>query len=268
MTNKISPYSNAGVHKALYHSMIEEWVGLSFVVTEDNKNFSDLIQDIITLSSNQSELFFDPSLISYVEKHKTKRMASKKEFSTKSFETKELENLEKRLKKQKTKNEEFNFLNFNESIYEKISLNYRGLENLKPKKLLTISENNIEKHLLNIKETRKERLNSFRGFSCKRKETFHFVDAITAPIVYYNKTNEISSIETMIMGMSSYILKLNEIKNTKLLIKKLEEIEKNDLKISDMRFHFGQFSKSSNTKIKEDKVLAKDIDKIFKRKID
>lgn len=268
MINKISPYSQVGVHKALYHLIIEEWSGLSNVKSSDNENFSDLLDDIIHIATIHSDLFFDPALITYIDRHKSERMAIKNEFSTKSFETKELEILNKTLKTLLIENKKFDFIDFNRIVCDYIENKYIGIESLSPKKINSLSDENIEEYLLNIKDTKKERLQSFKGLSFKRKESFHFVDAITAPIVYYNKTNNIRPIETMITGISSYVLKLTEVKNTKLIIKKLEEIAENNLKIDDEKFNFGQFSKIKKKQIKQDKVMLKDVDRILKRKVD
>lgn len=268
MINKVSPYSQMGIHKAIYHMLIEDWSGLSNINSVENDNFSGLIGDVIAISSEQANYFFDKSLLGYINTHKKNRMVNKNEHSTKSFETKELEKLTKTLKSLLLENEEFDFLEFNNLVYSYVKNKYNGLDVILPKRLSKINEDNIEDQLLEIKSNLKTRLSSFKGFSYKRKESFHFVDAITAPIVYYNKTNDISPIETMIIGISSYVLKLTEVKNTKLIIKRLEEIEKNDLKVDHKNFNFGQFSKIKKASLPKEKISSKDVDRILKRKID
>lgn len=244
MINKVSPYSSLGMKKALTHLIIDEWSGLSSVRTTDGKNkFLDMISDVIEISEKRSEFFFDKQLIVYIEKIQTEMMAKKNEFSTKSFETKKLEDLNKKLKKISVSNEIFNFNEFNKELLKYIQDKYTGVNNINPKSLKNISHGNIKENLINVKNTKIDRLSKFKGFSCKRRESFHFVDSLSAAIVFYNKTQGINSIETLLSGLTSYVLKVVEIRNTKLIIKKINEIELKNLKIEDVSFNFGQFSK-------------------------
>lgn len=265
MIDKISPYSEIGVHKAIYHSIIEEWSGLSNVKS-DNKTFKDLVSDIISLGMIESEYFVDAAIVKFIDTYKNERMIENKEYSTRSFETKEIEKLNTDLKKIIKENKNFDLDSFNQKVRFFIEDKYDGLEHIKPKGLNNLSEDNIEYALIKIRNTKKERLKKFKGFSYKLNGSFHFTDAISAPVVYYNKENQKEPLDSLILGISSYVLKLNEVKNTKLIIKKLNEIKNEDIKKDDQRFHFGQFSKRKKHVLRQERVASKDLDRILLRK--
>lgn len=238
----ISPYSIEGIFRVLNNYLLSEWRGMTKVKgVEDEIGFKEFINDVILLSIEKSELMFEIELITQVENAKSNRIQKYYETNTKSKETVQIAKLQAALTNQLKENSNFNFVEFNKEIKEQLKNKYNGLNSLEPKRYKEINEENIVKKLFEIKETKRDRLQRFKGLPYKRSEFFHFVDAVSAPIVYYKKQEGEDSLNILISGISSYVLKVNEIKNTKRILKKLKEIE-NGLKIDSPKFHFDPFT--------------------------
>lgn len=249
----ISPYSIEGMSRVLNNHLLSEWRGITKVNSIGKENdFKEFINDIIILSVQQSELMFEMELIIQVEKAKSNRIDKYLETNTRSKETVEITKLQMALMDQLKKNADFDFEKFNEEIKRELLKKYKGLDDLKPKKINEINEENIIKKLFEVKETKIERLEKFKGLPYKRSEFFHFIDAVSAPIVYYRQKEGDELLKVLISGISSYVLKVNEIKNTKRVLKKLKEIE-NGLKIDSPEFNFDPFSVLMNYEKKHKK---------------
>lgn len=255
----ISPYSIEGMSRVINNHLLSEWRGMSKVKNKDNlMSFKDFINDVILLSIAQSELMFEIELITQVEKAKSKRIAKYYETNTKSKETAEITKLQDALTNQLKKNTTFDFVNFNAKIKEQLLEKYEGLNGLKPKYFEKINKENLIDKLFEIKETKRDRLQKFKGLPYKRSEFFHFVDAVSAPIVYYRNQEGDDFLNVLISGISSYVLKVNEIKNTKRILKKLKEIEEG-LKIDSPKFNFDPFTElmAYEKKYQKDQKLPK-----------
>ncbi len=255
----ISPYSIEGMSRVINNHLLSEWRGMSKVKNKDNlMSFKDFINDVILLSIAQSELMFEIELITQVEKAKSKRIAKYYETNTKSKETAEITKLQDALTNQLKKNTTFDFVNFNAKIKEQLLEKYEGLNGLKPKYFEKINKENLIDKLFEIKETKRDRLQKFKGLPYKRSEFFHFVDAVSAPIVYYRNQEGDDFLNVLISGISSYVLKVNEIKNTKRILKKLKEIEEG-LKIDSPKFNFDPFTElmAYERKYQKDQKLPK-----------
>lgn len=263
---KASPYSEDGIYNVLYSHLVKEWQGLSMVEgIKEKKNFSNFLRDLIKESLLISELSFEDVLIEHVNNVKKKRIEKKSENNARSIETKKIEDLHKRLRSQFVKNKNFNILEFKNKIKIDLKTRYKGHELILPKKLSMVSEFNIEEDLKKIRDTKYERMSSFKGLSYKYNKSFHFIDEVSAPIVYYNKKeNNQSELDSLLIGVISYSLKINKIKNTKKIIKKLHDIEQNDWKHNNPSFSFFPFDKDefiSKRKNKREKLNYKEEDK-------
>lgn len=250
LTNKVSPYSDSGIYNAVYSHLISEWKGLSMVSGKKDKlNFPDLLREVIDYSLNKSEMAFDSTLINYVKRKKENRIADLVENNARSIETKKIEELYKNLIIQDKINKKKDLTKIVEDVKEKINRNYKGLNNIAPKGLDKITEDNLSKNLKEIRDTRKDRLSSFKGLPYRKENNFHFIDEISASVVFYNKIeNKESNLDSLLKGLVYYVLKTNEIKNTKTIINKVNKIAEGHIKNGDIDFSFNQFDKAEKIK--------------------
>jgi hypothetical protein len=256
---KVSPYSEEGIYNVIYAHLIKEWKGLSTIEGKKEKlNFSDFLKEVIDLSLKESEMHFENNLIDYVFKKKEDRIARFIENNASSMETKKIKELHKRLVIQSKENQKFDLFDFQKSLKIKIKNKYDGLINIYPKDMKSIGQDNLAEGLRSVRDTKDQRLNDFKGLSYKYNGTFHFIDAVSAPIVFYNQMEQEKEVfESLILGISSYAIKINEIKNTKKLIRKLEDVEKKKLKVSDPEFTFEQFDSLKQIKKTKKRSLTK-----------
>lgn len=269
-SNKISPYSNNGVFTAMYYPLLNNWSGLGNIhgiEIEKNLNFSSFLKELIKHSIKESELWVEDNLNVYLEDYIKNRIIKKNEFNIRSKETLELINLKNKINYITNCQNDFNIINYETKIKKNILSNYVGFEKIKPKKIDVINSGNLKENILKMKSTQRIRLSKFKGLKYKQKGMLHFVDAIEPSIVYYNKTQNIDYIESLIKGVVSYTFRVNTMKNTKLILQKLKNIDENDLKLNDPDFDFKnilQFEKE----VKNKKINPVNIDKIVKNKKD
>ncbi len=266
---KPDPYSPKGVKQNIYHYLIRNWVGLTNVKhLESGKGFDFLVSDIVESCLKKSDLWVERGLSTKIEFMKNRRMAKYEERSTKSFETISLEKLSKRISEIENEMSYFDIFSFSKEMSKEILIQFSGLEYLHPKKRSTINDDNIKDLLINIRDTKTERLSFFDGFEFKRDETFHFVDAITAPVVFYNMKNDMKEIESLVLGISSYVLKLNECKNTKDLMNKINRIERDGIDYDKIEYGKFNVGKDSKKKKKSEKIGRKDLNNLISNKSD
>lgn len=261
---KLNPYSLEGIHYAIHKRIVEEWSGLSKIKSKDDSlNFTNLLSDVISISLEQSKLWFDEDVLNFLDDKLSKKIIKNSEFNVRSLETKELEKIKEDLEFiYSNKKEREVVLELEKYLHNYIEKKYYGIDEIKPKKLSEINELNIENELVKIKNNKKERLSDFKGFHYKLKNNFHFVDTLTAPIVYYNNLEHGKKpIETLIKGIVSYVLKTNEINNTNYLLDKINNIIDYNLKITDPEFNFNGF------KIDKEREIIKKQNKINKTSI-
>lgn len=242
---KLNPYTENGIYIAIYNYLIKEWKGVSQITSKTgNENFSNFLKDIVSESFKESSYYFEDSLIPYLDKKIKQRRSEKSEFNTISKETKALIELNVLLKSIRQNKSEENYLSMKKEIEEKILDKYKNLESIHPKKLPEINSYNLVDKLELIKMNKNERMTSFKGLPYKRKNDLHFVDEVSAEMIFYkNGNNENKPINNLISGIVSYVSKVNEIRNTKILMNKLLEIEKDKLSLDSPNFHFYNFSK-------------------------
>lgn len=230
---KVNPYSIEGVHQSLYYHFVQEWKGLSKVKNKNNNlGFSDLLKHIIQLSYDVSDNMFEQGVLRYSERLKKDRVLRLSEYNAKSKETKFINDFNENLKSIREKQNQFNLHEFRNKIKESINDNYSYLDALEPKQLRNINDDNLVQQLSHIKQTKKERIDGFRGLPYKMKDHFHFIDYISAPICYYRiQNNRETALDVFLDSVISYSIRINEVDNTKKIINQLNEIDQFGLEI-------------------------------------
>lgn len=222
---KLNPYSPDGVHSALYYHFVQEWKGLSKVKNKsENKNFSDLLKELIKDINENSELFFEKDVVKYSERLIKKRRIQLSEHNARSKDTTKIQTFHQKIIKANELNSRFNVDDYRAKLKKRIEDKYDFINELEPKKINSINDDNIIESLKNIQETKENRFNKFNGLPYKMKNKFHFIDYTSAPVCYYiMKKNNFDYVDVFLDSVVSYCIKINEVKKTKEIVNTLNK---------------------------------------------
>lgn len=72
------------MHYAIQNKIIEEWSGLSRIKSKDESlNFTNLLNDIINISIEQSKLWFDEDVLDFLDNKLSNKIIKNSEFKCK-----------------------------------------------------------------------------------------------------------------------------------------------------------------------------------------
>lgn len=229
---KINQYSVDGIHNSLYYHFVKEWKGLTKVKGKDsNKGFSDLIKDIVSQSNAISENMFEADVVRYSERLVKNRKIRLSEYNARSKDSKILDQFSKKLKTASNMHRDVNFIKMRNSIKSEIMNEYDDLSALEPKMFNTVCDSNLNQCLAEMNKSKSRRFDDFNGLPYKMKNQLHFIDRTSAPICYYFQSkNGHSVLDTFIDSIISYTVRVNEVKNTKKIIKKINKADEEGVK--------------------------------------